>query len=227
MILLKAITFLSTLICIISASLLLSLSRQFVIFEYSRDNFPQDRYGISDEDRITYALSGLAYMQDWHTDKKALEILSSLKFQDTQKPVFTSNEISHLVDVKQYITLTRIFFILAFTTIISTLLHCLHHRDHLPVILTFMRHAALAAIGLVSSLALIIGFMWNRFFITFHHLLFPQGNWTFPQASSLIRLFPEIFWVDYAIFTIGIFYGINLVILLLSSYGLQIVSKKS
>jgi uncharacterized membrane protein len=121
----------------------------------------------------------------------------------------------------------RIISILGFTALFSTLLHCFHHRDHLAVILTFIRHAALVAIGLVSSLALIIGFMWNRFFITFHHLLFPQGNWTFPQSSSLIRLFPEIFWVDYAIFTICIFYSVSFLVLLTSIYWLQHLPRKS
>lgn len=221
MALLKAITFICTLICIITGSVLISLSSEFVIFEYSRDSFPQDRFGISQQERVSYALDSLSYLKDWHTDKKALPILTSLKFDQTQKQVFTLNEISHLVDVKHQITLMRMFFILAFTTLVSTFLHCFHHHHHLPIILKSMRNAVVIIIGLISLIALVIGFLWNSFFVIFHQLFFPQGNWTFPQTSSLMRLFPEIFWVDYAIFLITIMLLLSLITVLMTTYLLH------
>ncbi len=43
-----------------------------------------------------------------------------------------------------------------------------------------------------------ITLFWPLFFTAFHHLLFPPGSWSFAGTDSLIRLFPEAFWVSYA-----------------------------
>jgi uncharacterized membrane protein len=34
----------------------------------------------------------------------------------------------------------------------------------------------------------------NSFFITFHEIFFPEGNWQFPPGDHMITLFPDGFW---------------------------------
>ncbi len=36
----------------------------------------------------------------------------------------------------------------------------------------------------------------DDFFIIFHEIVFPNGNWEFPASSELIRLFPKQFWIN-------------------------------
>lgn len=44
----------------------------------------------------------------------------------------------------------------------------------------------------------------NSLFTFMHLALFPQGNWTFPADSLLIRLFPEAFWLMMAVLWLAI-----------------------
>ncbi|UXN33583.1 DUF1461 domain-containing protein [Glutamicibacter sp. M10] len=49
----------------------------------------------------------------------------------------------------------------------------------------------------VLTVAALMG--WENFFTQFHALFFSQGTWTFSVKDTLIRLYPEQFWVDSAI----------------------------
>ncbi|KKT37847.1 MAG: hypothetical protein UW26_C0024G0010 [Candidatus Collierbacteria bacterium GW2011_GWF1_44_12] len=45
--------------------------------------------------------------------------------------------------------------------------------------------------GIVAVFAMM---SWEAFFIGFHKLFFPQGNWAFPPDSNLLMIYPEYFW---------------------------------
>ncbi|WP_054822041.1 DUF1461 domain-containing protein [Arthrobacter sp. JCM 19049] len=45
--------------------------------------------------------------------------------------------------------------------------------------------------------AAVIG--WQGFFTKFHELFFSEGSWTFYVTDTLIRLYPQQFWIDSAI----------------------------
>jgi integral membrane protein (TIGR01906 family) len=63
--------------------------------------------------------------------------------------------------------------------------------------------------GSILTLAILVGVgglmltQWNVFFTGFHELLFPPGSWTFPTSDTLIRLFPERFWMDVGMTVVG------------------------
>ena len=65
----------------------------------------------------------------------------------------------------------------------------------------------LAFIIFLAVLAL-IDFDW--FWTQFHYIVFPNGNWAFPAGSTLIGLFPEAFFYNFAVSSI----------LAIGSYGL-------
>ncbi len=101
-----------------------------------------------------------------------------------------------------------------------------HMRDVRKVFMTFYLAAAIAALVLVGSFALLRGrsraVLWRRIaragigiavvtvvggiagiaafdaaFQLFHELFFPQGNFLFdPRTDRLVQLFPETFWVE-------------------------------
>ena len=133
---------------------------------------------------------------------------------------FDENERSHLKDVKFVISginfiyySSAIFFIIVFV-----ILYLLSKKDKSG----FIDH--LSKIILYSSIAslafLIILFVWTVFsfetlFYLMHAILFPQGNWIFPQGSLLITLFPEQFFFDISlrIFVYAIFQSIVFLII--------------
>jgi integral membrane protein (TIGR01906 family) len=45
---------------------------------------------------------------------------------------------------------------------------------------------------------------WWKFFSTFHSLFFEEGTWVFLRSDTLIRLFPERFWMDVAVLVVAL-----------------------
>lgn len=107
-----------------------------------------------------------------------------------QDVFFTKDEVSHLIDVS--ILYRPIFAILNIASASSWIiliaaagkkqLYPSLFRSASTVLLTIL------LLGLVSLL------FFPYFFDAFHRLLFPQGNWAFPEGSLLIAIFPELFW---------------------------------
>ncbi|NDK31002.1 lipoprotein intramolecular transacylase Lit [Nesterenkonia haasae] len=57
---------------------------------------------------------------------------------------------------------------------------------------------------------------WQFFFTEFHNLFFPQGNWSFPSDSTLIRLYPEQFWIDAGIWVAALLLIFSIIALLVT-----------
>ncbi|MCZ7668066.1 MAG: DUF1461 domain-containing protein [Chloroflexi bacterium] len=55
----------------------------------------------------------------------------------------------------------------------------------------------------VLLVIIFIGIGWSLFFTLFHNIFFDSGTWTFAYSDSLIRLFPEQFWFDFALIWTG------------------------
>lgn len=97
----------------------------------------------------------------------------------------SSQEISRLYDVKKIIWLSSIFFLgMLITGIVFARMFC-------NSVCKGIFYGSIIALVLLS---IIFSFSFNSFFIGFHELLFPQGNWQFAQDSVLIQAYPELFW---------------------------------
>jgi integral membrane protein (TIGR01906 family) len=49
-------------------------------------------------------------------------------------------------------------------------------------------------VGLLCFFSIFAFTNFNSFFITFHKIFFPAGNWQFPSGDHMITLFPDGFW---------------------------------
>ncbi|MCA9894424.1 MAG: DUF1461 domain-containing protein, partial [Anaerolineae bacterium] len=58
-------------------------------------------------------------------------------------------------------------------------------------------------IGAIVGIVVAAIFAWDTFFALFHSLFFQEGSWQFYYSDTLIRLYPEQFWLDAAIFIGG------------------------
>lgn len=131
---------------------------------------------------------------------------SEVVFTDKQ---MTIEEISHLEDVKiliqkaktVYFSTFSLFFLLIFGFGSSLFMKykgkaILKEKFtlffvKLQVYILLLTTAVLALFGIISA------FLFDKFFILFHNVLFPQGNWTFPADSLLISLYPKMFFSDF------------------------------
>lgn len=174
----------------------LVMSPLFVQIEYQRPGFPDDIFGFTREDRLTYAPYAIAYL----IDNRDISYLGNLRFEDGS-PLFNSRELHHMRDVQ---TVTRYAFVVGIAAgVIAAACAVTLYRARQAAMLrmALLRGAlmTLIAIGVVVVLA-VVG--WQMFFTGFHQLFFSEGTWYFLTSDTLIRLFPEQFWFDAAL-TIG------------------------
>ena len=67
--------------------------------------------------------------------------------------------------------------------------------------------AVAAVLGAVMLLA------WDRFFVWFHELFFSGNTWLFSNTDTLIRLYPDAFWIGVAAWIAGLTVALAVVLL--------------
>lgn len=138
-----------------------------------------------DMKQLSIEVTGLIHGEPNLVESKLKEICS------VQKMCFTSNEIEHLKDVS--VMIENILEVASITGIIILMMVAFGKN-----LRGIVASASKTGIGLVLVLVISAYFYWDIFFVTFHQIFFPQGNWMFSINSLLIRLFPERFWTTMA-----------------------------
>ncbi len=62
---------------------------------------------------------------------------------------------------------------------------------------------------------------WDSFFVDFHGVFFEGDTWRFAQTDTLLRLFPDEFWIGVAAWIAGITVALALVLLVGSTFLLR------
>ncbi|MBK8985865.1 MAG: TIGR01906 family membrane protein [Chloroflexi bacterium] len=176
-------------------------SPSYPAWEYGR--IEPDRYGFSPAERLELAEATLDYLQRPEPAPDVIYLLEDLRIPGTDQPLYNPAEIGHMLDVKIVAD--------AFKTALWALLMVVVGG----LILLFARPEtrcqgarALFQGGVFTGTAVLvvlvfIGIAWNFFFTLFHDVFFDPGTWTFLYTDSLIRLFPEQFWFDFALLWTG------------------------
>ena len=120
--------------------------------------------------------------------------------------IFDDNERSHLVDVKVLLDKVRLFLgvvtLLFAFYLTSTFLSPVEKRARLLALgRTLMLGGGLTLLLIAALVIAAVNF--SPFFRLFHEMFFPQGNWSFPMESTLIRLFPWEFFFDLTVAVIA------------------------
>ncbi|MYM19992.1 TIGR01906 family membrane protein [Brevibacterium sp. 5221] len=162
----------------------------FLKFEYFyRPGFPADPYGFSADDRMHFA----SYTVDYLSNMDGSRYLTDIA-QGEGSPLFTQPEIAHMADVKSIISLLYLVAVVAVIgAIIAGLALC---RKHGPGMHAGLRWGAILTLLITVGAVVVALFGFETFFANFHRVLFPGGNWEFYLDDSLIRLFPQTFWMD-------------------------------
>jgi integral membrane protein (TIGR01906 family) len=167
----------------------------YVHAEYARPGFPDDRYGLTKAERTDLALIGLRSIQPQHGE--GVELLREARLPEGG-PAFTEREIVHMDDVRTLIGYLFWGHLAALGAIAA-----------LTVALARFGFRGVLARGLLGGgvltlavAALLVGLMLTDFdwlFNAFHRTFFEGETWVFPTSDTLIRVYPEVFWSDFAI----------------------------
>ncbi len=166
----------------------------FVQMEYRTPNFPEDSYGFTQEDRLKFAPSALAYL----LNDSGEEFLGDLKFEDGT-PLYNERELSHMLDVKILVQkgLPVWYFLIAFYLLFGTI-HW--KKDKWEDFKILIARGGQITVYLILLLILFIALNFNLVFTKFHEIFFEGGSWIFYFSDTLIRLFPIRFWRDAFVF---------------------------
>ncbi|MEU3331933.1 TIGR01906 family membrane protein [Glutamicibacter creatinolyticus] len=174
------------------AAIRLVATPAFLALAYGRPGFPADAYGFSWPERLTYGSYGVDYLNNF----AGPEYLSGLRQADGSA-LFTDAEVQHMVDVKNLIgfayVLGAVLAVLAIVLIVYLM------RRYAGGVRRGLFAGALITLGLMAALVVAAVIGWQGFFTKFHELFFSEGSWTFYVTDTLIRLYPQQFWIDSAI----------------------------
>lgn len=161
----------------------------FLWLEYRRPGFPADDFGFSTGDRTTYGSYGLDYLFNLASP----QYLEGLTTSDGSA-LFTASEVSHMYDVKMVILIAMLVgLVLGIACIVFMIVLARTHKGAIRRALFAGSIWLLIAMIVVAVLA-VLG--WGAFFAGFHSLFFADGTWTFFASDTLIRLYPNQFWID-------------------------------
>ena len=159
---------------------------------------PADEVGLTQTERLDLALITLAYLQHPEPAATAVRFLESQRLPGTNQPLYNERELAHLVDVKQLTDrIAGWSETLNWLLGLSLLALVAWPATRFAAVKAFQRGAAFSFFLLLACF-MFIPLFWPLFFFGFHHWLFPPGSWSFAGADTLIRLFPEAFWFNYA-----------------------------
>ncbi len=165
---------------------------------YNRPGFPSDPYGLTTSQRIELATGVI----NWLTDATGAKGLQDLRLAEGDG-LFGSRELRHLRDVKHLTGAAFRVFGVALVAMALLALHALRKGAGARLALALTRGAVLTLAAL-AGLALLVLTSWDVAFIGFHRLFFESGTWYFAWSDTLIRVFPEQFWIDALLFVAGL-----------------------
>ncbi|MDR8018890.1 TIGR01906 family membrane protein [Nesterenkonia aerolata] len=177
-------------VLLVVAAIRMVASPVFLWVAYRRPGFPGDDT-FSTGDREVYGSYGMDYL----TNAANSRYLAELSVNG--EALFTDAEVSHMTDVKIVVLITMAAGVLL---LLLAVLFGLMLRKWRPG--GFARGVfagAWVVLGLMIALAVFAILAWQDFFDGFHRIFFAEGTWTFDAEDTLIRLYPEQFWIDAAI----------------------------
>lgn len=165
-------------------------SDSYLAYEYGKESFPPDPYGFDRPTRLSLASANFRYVRE----DLPLQALASQRLQD--QLLYNARELGHMQDVQDAYQAVMRVGVWAGTLAALAALALDWKPETRTRLARAVRAGGLIALGLVGSVGLLALAAWRLWFVAFHEVFFAAGTWTFPVTDTLIRLFPEKFWVD-------------------------------
>ena len=174
----------------------LVMNDEYVREVYEHGGVPDDRYGLSSDERTRLALVGLSSIEP--SSAAGMEQLRTAKLRSGE-PAFNNRELSHMEDVRTLVARAyRLQVILVVAIgILAVILGLLRSmRSLVPVALV---RGAVLTVVLAIAIAIVVATSYGSFETPFHTVFFEGETWRFAETDTLRRLYPDRFWLDTAI----------------------------
>jgi integral membrane protein (TIGR01906 family) len=158
-----------------------------------------DLIPLSPAERLELALVAVDFLQSPQPPEVAVYLLAEQRLPHTGLPLYNERELAHMVDVKRLTDRIRWLALLAAVVVGGGLLGLLKHPQTRQSGYLALGRGGLLTLLLLGGLAALIGLGWPFFFYQFHGLFFAAGTWSFAPTDSLMRLFPERFFFEFAL----------------------------
>ncbi len=185
----RALLWLTLPVALLLTSVRLLLTPAFVRLDYALPGFPQDAYGFSMPDRIDWADVALEYL----LNDEPIAFLGDLRFEDGE-PVYNERELKHMLDVKILVQQAMSVWLAAIAASVVLLL-LIGQFAGWDRALQAIRSGARATLVIMGVLLALIAAAFQFVFVGFHRVFFQGDTWLFLYSDTLIRLFPERFWL--------------------------------
>jgi integral membrane protein (TIGR01906 family) len=171
----------------------------FVRWEYGKAGFPPDPFGLSSEERIRMAETCVDYL----VTGADISLLGDQRLYGGQ-PAFNDRELRHMDDVQTVFEGMTVAGIVAAMVVVAGSAALLAWDSTRRGVPNALLGGSLLTLGLLAAVGAYIVLSWGQFFTTFHRIFFEGETWIFPYSDTLIRLFPQRFWMDVAATLVGI-----------------------
>ena len=193
----------------------------FVEWELGRDGFPPDLYGFDTEQRTALAKLGLRSIEP---GSEGIVLLERATLPNGS-PAFGERELTHMQDVRTLFGAALRAQLVALIAIVALGLLLLRTRLRTAVPAGLLAGSlATLAIAVLAVPVILLGF--DGFFVRFHEIFFSGDSWEFSNADTLIRIYPEQFWVDVSRITAALAVLQALVLTALSWWWLRTVRRR-
>ena len=193
----------------------------FVEWELGRDGFPPDLYGFDTEQRTALAKLGLRSIEP---GSEGIVLLERATLPNGA-PAFGERELTHMQDVRTLFGAALRAQLVALIAIAALGLLLLRTRLRTAVPAGLLAGSlATLAIAVLAVPVILLGF--DGFFVRFHEIFFSGDSWEFSNADTLIRIYPEQFWVDVSRITAALAVLQALVLTALSWWWLRTVRRR-
>ena len=176
-------------------------SPSYPAWEYQR--IEPDRFGFSPEERAELADATLDYLQRSEPASEVIYLLEDMRLPGTDNPVYNAAEVGHMLDVKNVADSFKTAMWVLLVVVVGGLIFLFARSETRIEGAKALLQSGVFTVTAVILVMIFIGIGWGLFFTLFHNIFFDSGTWTFSYSDSLIRLFPEQFWFDFALLWTG------------------------
>ena len=176
-------------VALLLTSVRLLLTPAFVRLDYGLPGFPQDPYGLSMPERTHWADRALEYL----LNDEPISFLGDLQFGDGTS-VYNERELKHMLDVKILVQQAMSVWLSALAAS-AVIVLAVGQFGGKAQAWRAVRAAALTTLTVMGLLLVLIAAVFQFVFVGFHRVFFQGDTWLFLYSDTLIRLFPERFWL--------------------------------
>jgi integral membrane protein (TIGR01906 family) len=170
-------------------------NERYVEAFYHHGGIPDDRYGMSEADRIRLALVGLRSIEP---SSQGVDLLRQATLADG-RPAFNARELRHMQDVRTLLGRAYVVQLVVVIAIAALALLLGLRRSTRTVVPVALAYGAVLTVGLAAAVAVVSLVSYDSFETWFHAPLFAGDSWRFEETDTLRRLYPDRFWLDTAI----------------------------